>query len=298
MHQLGQSAPDRSRLRFAGDPDHRVDVWFSAFVGDLAAEREAWNLLSAEERARAGRLKRERNRAVSVRTRALLRHVLAGYLEIDAGAVTIGAGPEGKPEVRDPDRPGWPRFNVSHSGSLALIAVSDTREVGVDVERVRADIPWRDVADVFFSPAEVAAIEKVAPARRRRAFFDCWVRKEAYLKGLGTGLRRAMDDFDVPLGDTGGIVHDSALGTDAGSTWYVHPLVVGRGHVAALAADGTLEVTIHDARSAARSVTQRGRARVQPRRLDRAIASDAADSAPTWGSSMSVPCERPGPSIT
>lgn len=225
--------------------DDGVDVWFVPLTPDRMAEIEAWSVLSAEERARADRLRQDRDRAVFVRTRARLRQVLAGYLAIDAVDVAIGAGPEGKPEVVESDNPGWPRFNVSHSGSVALIAVTGRKEVGVDVERVRADIAWQDVAHAFFSPAEVAAIERVAQARRRRAFFDCWVRKEAYLKGLGTGLRRATDDFQVPLGNAGGVVHDSARGTAAPMpTWYVHRLGVGRGYVAALAVDGNLKVTI------------------------------------------------------
>ena len=225
--------------------NREVDVWFADLLPDRLAEREAWNLVSADEQVRARRLKRERDRVVSVRTRAMLRQVLAGYLGVGADEVNIGAGPGGKPEVVEPDGAGWPRFNVSHSGSVALIAVTGRTEVGVDVERVRADIAWPDVAHAFFSPAEVAAIERVAQAHRRRAFFECWVRKEAYVKGLGTGLRRATDDFEVPVGGAGGVVLDSARGTAAPTpTWYVHGLDVGRGYVAAVAVDGNLKVRI------------------------------------------------------
>ena len=129
-------------------------------------KREAWAVLSADERAWASRLKRERDRVVTIRTRALLRHVLAGYLGVGGHEVKIGVGPEGKPEVVGSDGAGWPLY-VSHSDSVALIAVAGRNEVGVDVERVRADIAWQDVAHTFFSATEVAAIEHVS--RRRIA---------------------------------------------------------------------------------------------------------------------------------
>ncbi len=79
---------------------------------------------------------------------------------------------------------------------------------------------------------------------RRTAFFDCWVRKEAYVKALGRGLRRTTQDFVVPLGDAGGVVHDLAPMPARASTWYVRPLAVGAGYRAALAADADVEVTM------------------------------------------------------
>jgi 4'-phosphopantetheinyl transferase len=217
--------------------DGEVDVWFTSLTPDRLVESEAWNLLSAEERDRAGRLQQAGDRAVQVRTRGVLRQVLASYLGIGAGEVAIGEGPDGKPEVVDPDRPRWPHFNVSHSGSVAVIAVSGFHKVGVDVELLR-DIPWREVAHAFFAPDEVAAIASTAPDLRRKAFFDCWVRKEAYLKGLGTGLRRPTSDFRVSLGSVGGIVHDPTLRRPTGGpTWYVHPIELGLDYAAALAVD-------------------------------------------------------------
>jgi len=221
-----------------------VEVWLERFGRDRRAEREAWEALSAEERERACRLERERDRVLFIRTRGLLRHVLAGHLEVGPREVAIDAGPGGKPRVGGAGGVGWPHFNVSHSGSVALIAVTGRHEVGVDVELVGADIPWREVARACFSPAEITSIERLPPARRRLAFFDCWVRKEAYLKGLGTGVNRPTDDFEVPSGEAGGIVHDASPPPgQRGSTWYVHRLEVGPGYAAALAVDGRLRVT-------------------------------------------------------
>jgi 4'-phosphopantetheinyl transferase len=168
--------------------------------------------------------------------------VLASYLQIAPQDVGIAAGPDGKPEVAGGPAPRWPSFNVSHSGSVAVMAVSASHEVGIDVERIRADMVWRDVADQFFSPAEVDAIDYLPRADRRRAFFDCWVRKEAYLKGLGVGLRRSTTDFAVPVVGDGGAVEDP--GFVSPRAWYVYGLEVESGFAAAVAADGEAAVTI------------------------------------------------------
>jgi 4'-phosphopantetheinyl transferase len=225
--------------------DGQVAVWVLSPSTDRLAAPDVSSVLSAEERAQAERLRRDRDRAVYVRTRVFLRQLLAGYLHVGVADVVLGAGAEGKPEVIGASCRGWPYFNVSHSGSVSLIAVSERGEVGVDVELVRDDGTLRDVALAFFSATEVAAISRLPRHERRDAFFDCWVRKEAYLKGLGTGLRRATTDFDVPLGPAGGIVRDHARAAGARSTWHVYPLDVGRGYAAALAVEGEPRVTIH-----------------------------------------------------
>jgi 4'-phosphopantetheinyl transferase len=219
-----------------------VDVWWARFPPDRGAERQAWALLSTEERARTDRLRQQPDRALQVRTRAFVRQVLASYLKVAPQDVGIAAGPDGKPVLAGGPTPPWLSFNVSHSGSVAVVAVSASHEVGTDVEEIRADVEWRDVADQFLSPAEVDAIDHVPRADRRRAFFDCWVRKEAYLKGLGVGLRRLTTDFVVPVVGDGGPVEDS--GFLSPRAWYVYGLEVESGFAAAVAVDGKAIVTV------------------------------------------------------
>src|SRR5688572_20859640 len=90
------------------------------------------------------------------------------------------------------------RFNLSHAGERALIAVSLGREVGVDIEEVRP-IESLTLADRFFAPAEFRAIEALSPAARTDAFFRCWTRKEAFIKAHGAGLSAPLDSFEVDL---------------------------------------------------------------------------------------------------
>ena len=89
-------------------------------------------------------------------------------------------GQHGKPELAEP-RGTDLTFSLSHSGAAAICAVG-RRRVGVDLQQVRTALDWQALARRFFSSADVEAIEEMPKSRRRRAFFTCWVMKEAVTK--------------------------------------------------------------------------------------------------------------------
>jgi 4'-phosphopantetheinyl transferase len=215
-------------------PRVAVDVWSLELTRDERAEREACAVLTAEECARALRFRRPEDRAAFVRTRALARAVLGRKLEVDPATVEIVEGCDGKPTITGVHNP--PHFNVSHSGTRALVAVCRSQPIGVDVEQKR-ELDWRAVADAHFAPAELARIASCERAARPATFFDCWVAKEAYLKGVGVGLRRRTDDFVVPPPDTDIPVHDrdSFRRGPRDARWHLRRLDVGIGYAAALA---------------------------------------------------------------
>src|SRR5262249_14947061 len=90
-------------------------------------------------------------------------------------------------------------FNLSKSHALALYAVTHERAIGCDVERRDARFAADHIAERFFSAAETRALRALAPARQTEGLFNCWTRKEAYVKARGDGLRLALDGFDVSL---------------------------------------------------------------------------------------------------
>jgi 4'-phosphopantetheinyl transferase len=198
---------------------------------------------------------RDEDRALWILTRAVLRSLLAGHLRVDAELIVFGEGPQGKPQVSEPAASNERLdFSVSHSGAVAVITVARDRRVGIDVERIQPDFSWAPIAKKFFSVADVAFIEGRPPSERRLAFFDCWVRKESYLKGLGVGLRRTLDDFSVPMGSVVGVVEDPVARPSPGAEdrWRIHPIDVPDGYAAALAVEGGCNI---------RTVTMRGPAR-------------------------------------
>lgn len=158
-----------------------VHVWRAELDGASAREAE----LSAAERRRAEQIRRPGGRDEWVASRLALREVLCRYLELAPGAIRLRAGAHGKPELAGG---GQPRFNLSHSGGLALVAVAAEREVGVDVERIDPSRDFLALAARALGPEAVAALRATAGEERARAFYDLWVRHEARLKCGGGGL--------------------------------------------------------------------------------------------------------------
>ena len=152
--------------------------------------------LAADELTREAKFAIEPARVQYVIARVALRELLAGYCDTTAASIQFDKAERGKPSARDLPV----RFNVSHSGRVALIAVSRDLEIGVDVEQVwQDDDPYR-LADRYFSANELAALTGLPEAARTEAFFWIWTRKEAYIKARGDGLFLGLDSFDVTCG--------------------------------------------------------------------------------------------------
>lgn len=190
--------------------------------------------LSAEERARAARFVFQRDRVRYVNARAALREILGSCLGIAASAVHLTYGAHGKPALAAVGTP--IRFNLSHSGDYALVAIALCRDLGIDVERVRQDIDREGIARDNFTHGECRAIETVPSSERVVAFFRCWVAKEAYLKARGDGLSAPLAAFEVDPSAGAEALRWTSLDTD-GRTWRVVPLQAAPGHVAALACE-------------------------------------------------------------
>ncbi|SDB82176.1 4'-phosphopantetheinyl transferase [Paraburkholderia lycopersici] len=194
-----------------------------------------WEMLSAQERERAGKFRFERHRRRFVAGRGELRELLSRYLALSPQAVALGYGQEGKPFCLSQPS-GWTIcFNLSHSENKAALAISNGFEVGIDVERVRPieeNLPLE-----VFSTRERAQFGALPDAERQPVFFETWARKEACLKALGTGFIRPPTYFEFDLsihGDTtplfvGGETREAAQ-------WRVRALSSGEACAGAVAA--------------------------------------------------------------
>jgi 4'-phosphopantetheinyl transferase len=183
--------------------------------------KQLLGLLANDEVERAEGIGDRRERRRFVVTRAALRNVLGRYTGEDPRRLHLERGPGGKPRL---GADGGLRFNVSHSGSLAVIVVARDREVGVDVERVRPFPDALRIANRLFSPAERGALAALPPARRPAAFFQAWALREAWAKGQGDGVAQLLRHGGRPLDE---LTNGWSLGT----------LAVRRGYVAALAVE-------------------------------------------------------------
>ena len=191
------------------------------------------NLLSPDEKERARRFVIKEARRDFIVSRGVLRELLAMYLNTRPADIVLRYGIHGKPHVSRGEAQPSVRFNVSHSNGLAVLAFSQG-EVGVDIERVRAEFPGREIAGRFFSEQEIAELGKLAPEESRGAFFLCWTRKEAYVKARGGGLQIPLRSFSVRLGEN----EEQQLVDEGGKEWSLYPFEPGIGFAAAVAVEG------------------------------------------------------------
>lgn len=193
--------------------------------------------LAGDERERADRFRFDAHRRAYVVGRGTLRTILARYLGADPARLSLGAGAHGKPFLAGARL----RFNLSHSGDVALYAVATGVEVGIDVELITSGVNHDALAARFFSARERDDLLALPAAARPEAFFACWARKEAVVKAFGNGLSMRLCDFDVSLttGDTARLIEVRGRPEEAGR-WSLRPLDVGPGYAAALAVEGPL----------------------------------------------------------
>jgi 4'-phosphopantetheinyl transferase len=178
---------------------HGIEVVVAQLNVDADTVRASAAVLSDEERRRAERFVFDRDRRRFTVARAGLRRLLAARLNMPAKSVKLVYGTNGKPALGPQSTDSGLRFNLSHSEDVAVYAFAHHREIGIDVELVRRLPDADSLAARFFSRRENEAYLAVDTSARPLAFFNCWTRKEAFIKAVGDGLSHPLDTFDVSL---------------------------------------------------------------------------------------------------
>jgi 4'-phosphopantetheinyl transferase len=174
--------------------------------GDLTSLPE-WRVLSQAEQARGLRFIRHHDRRRFVVCRGTVRMILGQLLDIPAEDIVFRSASGGKP-VLDLDEHSdgpessavLPRFNVTHSGDVALLALCRDRELGIDIERQRTISEAARIVESYFTPAECAQFLSLPESIRDVAFLRGWTRKEAILKAQGVGLAGLATSFETMFG--------------------------------------------------------------------------------------------------
>jgi len=198
------------------------------------------DLLSEDEQQRAHRFVFDRDRRRFIVARARLRQLLGERLGVPPAALRFVYGAQGKPALAAKFAGSGLRFNVSHSEDVAVYAFALDREVGIDVEAVRELPDADDIAARCFSRRENETYLKLGSRERSLGFFNCWTRKEAFIKALGEGLSHPLDRFDVSLapGEPARILRvGGAPGEHCG--WRMQSFVPAAGFVSALVAEAS-----------------------------------------------------------
>ena len=188
----------RSAAGVALEPGE-IHVWAVPLDPAPAIVERLATSLAEDEWERARRFRFDRHRRRYQVGRGVLRELLGAYLGVPAREVVFSYGPRGKPFLGGPAAAGGLSFNLSNSHELALIGLLRGPEIGVDVELLKPMPDLEQIAERFFSASERAALRGLPAGQKREGFFNCWTRKEAYLKAVGEGLAAPLDSFDVTL---------------------------------------------------------------------------------------------------
>jgi 4'-phosphopantetheinyl transferase len=220
-------------------PVDEVHVWRTTLDMPESGVAKLRQILSPDERERADRFHHEVDRRRCMIGRGSLRLLLGHILDSPADQPRFEYNEFGKPSlIVGQELP--LQFNLSHSGELILIAVTVGRSLGIDVERIRTDLAPEILAAQVFSQSEQKSLASLSVHMQYEAFFACWTRKEAYLKGRGEGLSLPLDEFDISfLPDEEPRLLETRHDPAEAGRWTLRALDPGPGYVAALAVEGS-----------------------------------------------------------
>lgn len=182
-----------------------VELW-QVSLGDTANDHP--ELLSTEELLRFGKIKHAQARQSFLRSRVATRRILAQYQDRQPDQVDFHYDQNGKPSLTNNQQ--GVEFNLSHSGDQCLIAVTQGKPVGVDIERVTSGRSYQALAKRFYTPAEN---QLLVDSSDETLFYRMWTLKEAHVKARGLKLMQGLDRFECSLTSDGELdVHDKQEG--------------------------------------------------------------------------------------
>lgn len=215
-----------------------VHVWRASLDQPVECLQQLAQTLCADERIRAERFYFEQDRKRFIIGRGILRIILSRYLNIAAEQLQFCYGSRGKPDLVDSGESKL-RFNLSHSQGLVLYAVTCDRQIGIDVEYIRPIEEVEQIVKSFFSAQENAMWHNLPVHQRQTAFFNCWTRKEAFVKAVGDGLALPLNQFDVSVAPNEPAKLLAIKGDrSASNRWSMQDLSPAPGYVAAVAVEG------------------------------------------------------------
>lgn len=229
-----------------------VHIWHINCNIDEDTARSSQDRLSETEQLRAKRFVRPPDRLHFIASQYALRQILSRYLECDLTAIEYTYGTYKKPYLAHNRSL---QFNLSHSGGMALVAVTLDAEVGVDIEPTNRAVDHLGLASQCFASDEIKIMKALSEGELAQAFFKIWTCKEAYVKAKGTGLHEDLQAFVIGYHSSG--EQNCLLTIDhkkqSAEAWTINSFYVDDVYVGAVAIerrDITVQYLVWDARSA------------------------------------------------
>ena len=192
---MWQKAPENIVL-----PSDQIHIWRASLDVVQDVEKAFWETLSQKERERAERFRFPTHRSQFIVGRGILRQLLGKYLHQSPETIQFSYGDQGKPFLAKANQKSSNlNFNISHSNGFAIFAFAEKMTFGVDLELIDPNIEFEVIAPRFFSKNEASALFSLPVEKQAEAFFNCWTRKEAFIKACGGGLSIPLDQFEMTL---------------------------------------------------------------------------------------------------
>jgi len=204
-----------------------VHVWCATLNQPPTIQAQFEKILSSDERSRANRFRFEDGRRHFIAGRGFLRMLLGRYLHTAPEHIRFAYTTNGKPFLASQEHTQDIHFNISHSHILALYAFVQHREIGVDIEYMRAFSDADAIVDRFFSGQEQRVFHALPVEKQAEAFYAGWTRKEAYLKASGDGLTVPLSQFEVSLApDEAARILAIEGDVHKATEWFLHDIAV------------------------------------------------------------------------
>lgn len=221
-----------------------IEVWYgsslleesllNANTSEREFKRKYWTLLNEHEKQKAASFARETLQNKYIKTRAILRRVLASYLNVEPQHISIDTGKHGKPFLSE----SLLSFNLSHTDDELVIAVGNIGGIGIDIEKVRARKNMAALVKKCFSKQESEYWHTLSEQKRIELFYRFWVRKEAFVKAVGRGLAVGLDQCVVnPINQTGFL--SIPIGFGLPSNWKIIDVSVDQDYMCAIVSKET-----------------------------------------------------------
>ena len=239
------SAPDRLTLSA-----EEIHIWRVSLDSSPLKLQELAQTLASDELQRAERFRFQVDRRRFIVGRGTLRAILGRYLKTAPETIRFRYEASGKPALlpaselptaspshssiaQTANKPAL-EFNLSHSHELMVCAVSQSYQVGIDLEHVRSITDLEGLTQRFFSPQEHLAIQRLPPGQRVRSFFQYWTCKEALLKATGEGLAD-LSKIEVSIANQQAQLIQWTEKTDPTRQWWLHLFNPATDYIATLA---------------------------------------------------------------
>lgn len=194
--------------------EHVIQLWYVS--RELIQSEELLegyrNWLSPHERKRYEGFAIDDQAHEYLISRALLRYVLSQYvLGVQPSDWMFVADENGKPRLAEGFAHLDLHFNLSHSGDLVVLAVSQGIELGVDVELIRRPVFNMAMAEHYFANSEIQHLQFLPTYLQVERIAEFWTLKEACLKASGLGLRVPLSQLEVSIDDSAALTVDFLL---------------------------------------------------------------------------------------